>query len=201
MDHAIETPVPETVIEANPELEVRSALQQYKAKKWALQIVHRFLVRYGSSSFAEIPTMKNDPGQLLGRYFIQNWAVKFMNRFVNILRAKKNNSVWISERMENLILQYLTQSLELSLTYKELKPNVEFILYEVCFPLLCYNQADVEKWELDPTELIRSQGIVLPGGLRGCGRNISRTTSLNLMCDVQNFYFVHFMCEKRFTHS
>lgn len=169
MKYIIVTPVPDFAIPPNLEDTERSALQQYKAKKWALQVVHRFLVRCRPSSFNEDP--KDAPENRLSHKFLKSWSCTFMESLIDLQKTERNNGVWISVRVKNLMLQYFTQCLELSLTYKSLKHHVEFILFEVCFPLLCYTSEDVETWEQDPAEFIRSQGIVLAVTPRDCGKH------------------------------
>lgn len=172
MKKIIEAEIPLTVLAASClDLESRSQLSQYKAKKWALQVVHRWLARYGSSPFRSTKSEPNKVSKRLGDHFVNNWSSVFMETIVLIFKAEKENSnnIWLSDDIKNYSLQYLTQSLELSLTYKALKPHIEFLLYDVCFPLLCYSADDVEKWQMDPADFIKCHEFELSGGPRDCG--------------------------------
>ena len=55
----------------------------------------------------------------------------------------------------NLLLQYLTHSLQLSATWKAMKPHVHDILARCVFPLMCFSDEDAELWAEDPQEFIR----------------------------------------------
>ena len=72
---------------------------------------------------------------------------------------------WVSPRVINLTLQYLTHAVKLSKTWKALKPHVATLLLHVVFPLLCFDQEDEELWRDDPHEYIRkvsAQILILP---------------------------------------
>lgn len=40
-------------------------------------------------------------------------------------------------------------------TYKMMKPQLELILFEMVFPLLCFNEQDAELWRDDVHEYVR----------------------------------------------
>lgn len=63
--------------------------------------------------------------------------------------------VWLPDRVVNLALQYVTTAVGKSSTYKSLKPQLEVIMFEIVFPLLCFNQVDAELWRDDPHDYVR----------------------------------------------
>lgn len=65
---------------------------------------------------------------------------------------------YLSPRVTNLCLQYLTRALELKGSYKQLKPHIEPLLGQVVLPLLCFDEEDAELWEEDPQEFVRKVG-------------------------------------------
>ena len=62
---------------------------------------------------------------------------------------------WLSPRVINLSLQYLTHGLTLSATWKSMKPHISALLTRCVLPLMCFNDEDDELWREDPQEYIR----------------------------------------------
>jgi hypothetical protein len=70
--------------------------------------------------------------------------------------------VWLPDRVVNLALQYVTTAVGKSSTYKALKPQLDVIMFEIVFPLLCFNQEDAELWRDDPHDYVRKGKRVTP---------------------------------------
>lgn len=62
---------------------------------------------------------------------------------------------YLTPRVINLAMQYLTTAVSLGATWKALKPHVPQLLAAVVFPLCCFNDEDAELWAEDPQEYIR----------------------------------------------
>lgn len=62
---------------------------------------------------------------------------------------------WLSPRVTNSTVQYLTHAVQLSRTYKLLKPHLHGLLVNAIFPLCCFDDSDQAMWEDDPQEYIR----------------------------------------------
>ena len=62
---------------------------------------------------------------------------------------------WLSPRVVNLTLQYLTVGIRQARTWKLLQPHVPELMQRVLFPLMCFNDEDQELWDDDPLEYIR----------------------------------------------
>lgn len=63
--------------------------------------------------------------------------------------------MWLPDRVVNLALQYVTTAVGKSSTYKALKPELDIIMFEIVFPLLCFNHEDAELWRDDPHDYVR----------------------------------------------
>lgn len=79
---------------------------------------------------------------------------------------------WLSPRVTNSTVQYLTHAVQLSRTYKLMKPHLHALLINAIFPLCCFDDSDEAMWQEDPHEYIRkvkkslcSDGVVV---LHGC---------------------------------
>ena len=46
-------------------------------------------------------------------------------------------------------------SVSKSVTYQLLKPQLDVVLFEIIFPLMCFNDADDQLWREDPHEYVR----------------------------------------------
>jgi hypothetical protein len=47
------------------------------------------------------------------------------------------------------------RSVSKSVTYQLLKPQLDVVLFEIIFPLMCFNDADDQLWREDPHEYVR----------------------------------------------
>lgn len=65
---------------------------------------------------------------------------------------------YVTPRVINLVLQYLTTAVNLSATWKQMKAHIGSLLGSVVFPLCCFNDEDEELWHDDPQEYIRKVG-------------------------------------------
>ncbi len=62
---------------------------------------------------------------------------------------------WLSPRVVNLTLQYLTVGVKQARTWKLLQPHVPALMQRVLFPLMCFSEDDDVLWRDDPQEYIR----------------------------------------------
>ena len=73
---------------------------------------------------------------------------------MNVL-ARKASGAYVTEEVHRQCLQFLCSAIELSPTYKLMKPHLEFILFTVIFPCLCLSETDIQLFNDDPTEFVR----------------------------------------------
>lgn len=62
---------------------------------------------------------------------------------------------YVTPRVINLMLRYLTYAIELSQTWKLIKPHINDLLTKCVFDLMCFDDEDAELWQEDPQEYIR----------------------------------------------
>jgi hypothetical protein len=60
-----------------------------------------------------------------------------------------------------LCLTYVDLAVELKSTYKYIKPHLDFLLFTVCFPVLCLTEEDVDTFENDPHQYVHDQNSFL----------------------------------------
>ncbi|XP_057712393.1 importin-8 [Corythoichthys intestinalis] len=126
----------------------RPELSWWKCKKWALRVITRLFKRYGS------------PGNVTKEYlefadfFLTTYAVGLQQVLLKVLDQYRQKQ-YVTPRVLQQSLNYLNQGLSHSLTWKQMKPNMQTICQEVIFPLMCYKDEDERLWQEDPFEYIR----------------------------------------------
>ncbi|KAL6460272.1 hypothetical protein MHYP_G00320310 [Metynnis hypsauchen] len=126
----------------------RPELIWWKCKKWALHIITRLFERYGS------------PGNVTKEYFefadffLKTYTVGIQQVLLKVVELHRQKQ-YVSPRVLQQTLNYLTQSVSHSITWKQMKPHMQTITQEVVFPLMCYKDEDEKLWQEDPYEYIR----------------------------------------------
>ncbi|XP_076861365.1 importin-8 isoform X3 [Brachyhypopomus gauderio] len=126
----------------------RPELVWWKCKKWAMHIITRLFERYGR------------PGNVTKEYsefadfFLKTYAVGIQQVLLKVVEQHRLKQ-YVSARVLQLALSYLTQCIYHSLTWKTMKPHMQTISQDVVFPLMCYKDEDEKLWQEDPYEYIR----------------------------------------------
>jgi len=159
LQRALVKPLPEASTGQPPlnqptNIEERNAWPWWKVKKWAVQIMSRLFSRYGIPSYAE------DDAKEFARFFSQNVATQFLGPVCETLNLRPSGQ-FCTDRVVHLCLTYVDLAVELSSTYKLLKPHLDFLLYQVCFPTMCLTQEDIDIFENDPHEFVHRQNSPL----------------------------------------
>ncbi|KAI3766603.1 hypothetical protein L2E82_16667 [Cichorium intybus] len=120
----------------------------WKVKKWTVHIVNRLYTRFGDLKL-QIPENK-----AFAQHFQKNYAGKVLECHLNLLNAVRVGA-YLPDRVTNLLLQYLSNSISKAATYNLLQARVDVVLFEIIFPLMCFNENDQKIWEEDPHEYVR----------------------------------------------
>uniref|UniRef100_A0A8C1LIN0 Importin 8 n=1 Tax=Cyprinus carpio TaxID=7962 RepID=A0A8C1LIN0_CYPCA len=142
----VDRDVPAETLEADED--DRPELIWWKCKKWALHIITRMFERYGS------------PGNVTKEYvefadfFLNTYAVGIQQVLLKVIEQHRQRQ-YVSPRVLQQALSYMTQGVSHSLTWKQMKPHMQTITQEVVFPLMCYKDEDERLWQEDPYEYIR----------------------------------------------
>lgn len=119
----------------------------WKVKKWAAQIMVRLFSRYGVPSGAEKEC------EAFARYFSTEAAPQILGPVFETLNLRPSGK-FCTDRVVHLCLSFVDLAVEPSTTYKLMKLHMDFILYKVCFPIICLSQDDIELFDNDPHEFI-----------------------------------------------
>ncbi|XP_050214915.1 importin beta-like SAD2 isoform X2 [Mercurialis annua] len=144
--NVLERPVPMEGQPVDPEL--RKSWGWWKVKKWTVHILNRLYTRFGDLK------LQNQDNRAFAQMFQKNYAGKILECHLNLLNVIRLGG-YLPDRVMNLILQYLSNSISKNSMYTLLQPRLDVLLFEIVFPLMCFNDNDQKLWEEDPHEYVR----------------------------------------------
>ncbi|KAJ7957326.1 importin beta-like SAD2 [Quillaja saponaria] len=142
----LERPVPLEGQPADPEL--RKSWGWWKVKKWTVHILNRLYTRFGDLK------LQNPENRAFAQMFQKNFAGKILECHLNLLNVVRVGG-YLPDRVTNLVLQYLSNSISKNSMYSLLQPRLDVLLFEIVFPLMCFNDNDQKLWDEDPHEYVR----------------------------------------------
>ncbi|KAK7310225.1 hypothetical protein RJT34_07609 [Clitoria ternatea] len=144
--NVLERPVPLEGQPADPELQ--SSWGWWKVKKWTVHILNRVYSRFGDTR------MQNRENKPFTKMFQKHYAGKILEGHLNLLNVIRVGG-YLPDKVINLVLQYLSNSISKSSMYSALQPRLDVLLFEIVFPLMCFNDNDQQLWDEDAHEYIR----------------------------------------------
>ncbi|GER26335.1 ARM repeat superfamily protein [Striga asiatica] len=142
----LEKPVP---VEGQPaDFELRKSWGWWKVKKWTVHILNRLYTRFGDVK------LQNPDNKAFAQMFQKNYAGKILECHLNLLNVIRVGG-YLPDRVINLILQYLSNSISKTNMYSQLQPRLDVVLFEIIFPLMCFSDNDQRLWDEDPHEYVR----------------------------------------------
>nr|KJB71834.1 hypothetical protein B456_011G143900 [Gossypium raimondii] len=144
--NVLERPVPQEGQPLDPEL--RKSWGWWKVKKWTVHILNRLFTRFGDLK------LRNPENRAFAQMFQKNYAGKVLECHLNLLGVVRVGG-YLPDRVTNLVLQYLSSSISKNSMYTLLQPQLDVLLFEIVFPLMCFNDNDQKLWEEDPHEYVR----------------------------------------------
>eukprot|EP00937_MAST-01D_sp_MAST-1D-sp2_P003692 g3692.t1 len=133
--------------------EEREKWPWWKAKKRALQISARFFERFGRKQYVE---KKYAP---FADFFLHNISCIVLEQVMQLV-ALPSQGRYCTTKVQHASLMYLETSVQMSLTYKLIKPHLDVLVRQVIFPIICLQPKDLELWESDPHEYVRRSGDI-----------------------------------------
>ncbi|XP_061364676.1 importin beta-like SAD2 isoform X3 [Gastrolobium bilobum] len=142
--NVLERPVPSEGVD--PEL--RKSWGWWKVKKWTVHILNRLYTRFGDLK------LQNPENRAFAQMFQKHYAGRILECHLNLLNVIRVGG-YLPDRVINLILQYLSNSISRNNMYTLLQPRLDVLLFEIVFPLMCFNDNDQKLWDEDPHEYVR----------------------------------------------
>ena len=151
--HLIQKKLPEASEGLEPadqptRIEDRCAWPWWKLKKWAVRIVCQFIQRYGN------PRTAAEQYQSFANFFRSNTAPLLLGPVMNNLALKASGG-FITDDVHRMCLSYMMCAVEMSPTYKVIKPHLDFVLFQAIFQTLCLSSEDIRLFTEDPVEFVR----------------------------------------------
>ncbi|KAB1213416.1 hypothetical protein CJ030_MR5G003514 [Morella rubra] len=144
--NVLERPVP---LEGQPtDPEMRKTWGWWKVKKWTIHILNRLYTRFGDLK------LQNPENKAFAQMFQKSYAGKILECHLNLLNVVRVGG-YLPDRVINLILQYLSNSISKNSMYSLLQSRLDTLLFEIVFPLMCFNDNDQKLWDEDPHEYVR----------------------------------------------
>lgn len=131
----------------------RALTPWWKAKKWCCQIFSRVFARFGH------PKYTDDYHKSFTTNWAENVVVGVTESMMTVLTLRCSGQ-YCSDRVIQLAMDFVETALELSVTFKVVKPHVEGIVQSVIFPLVSFNAEDNLLWEEDPHEYVICSYVV-----------------------------------------
>ncbi|KAG8070677.1 hypothetical protein GUJ93_ZPchr0006g45077 [Zizania palustris] len=142
----LERPVP---VEGQPlDAEVRKSWGWWKVKKWTIHILNRLYTRFGDMK------LQKPESKAFAQMFQKNYAGRILGCHLQLLNAIRTGD-YLPDRVINLILQYVTNSVTKNSMYQMMQPQIDVVLFQIIFPLMCFNDNDQKLWDEDPHEYVR----------------------------------------------
>ncbi|MCL7040799.1 hypothetical protein MKW94_018897 [Papaver nudicaule] len=142
----LERPVPSEGQPIDPDQ--RKVWGWWKVKKWTVHILNRLYTRFGDLK------LQKPENKAFAQIFQKNYAGKILECHLNLLNVIRVGG-YLPDRVINLILQYLSNSISKNSMYQLLQPQLDVVLFEIIFPLMCFNDNDQMLWKEDPHEYVR----------------------------------------------
>jgi importin-7 len=162
LTRALKKPLPEDSTGLEPRgqpvsVEARNTWPWWKVKKWAVQLMSRLFSRYGIPSYADEEDVESKNFAL---FFSGTFAPQFLGPVFETLNLRPTRQ-FCTDRVVHLCLTFVDLAVELSSTYKLLKPHLDFLLFQVCFPTMCLTEDDIDCFENDAVEFVHKQNSPL----------------------------------------
>ncbi|CAD5166944.1 unnamed protein product [Musa acuminata subsp. malaccensis] len=142
----LERPVPLEGQPCDPDL--RKSWGWWKVKKWTVHILNRLYTRFGDLK------LRKAESKAFAQMFQKSYAGKILVCHLQLLGVLRTGG-YLPDRIINLILQYLSSSVSKNSMYQLLQPQLDILLFEIIFPLMCFNDNDQKLWTEDPHEYVR----------------------------------------------
>jgi hypothetical protein len=152
-------------------VEMRPASPCWKIKKWATRILSRYFSRYGNPHYAD------QCSQEFAKAFSEQYAPLALGEVMRLL-ARRAEGQYCTDIVVHACLQFVNNAIELSNTYKLLKPHLDLILVQIVFPVMCISEEDEDLFENEPQEFLVKRNEMLEDFLDPANSAINLISSL-----------------------
>ncbi len=129
-----------------------------KCLKWGLRVALVFFRTHAKAVGPSGPgaegfwSDKERENMQFAKVWKEDYAVHFTKAIMMCL-----DRPYIPQRSQNLILNVLNEATELSNCFKSFKNEINLVMTKVCFPLISFSETDLQTWQEDPEEFLKSE--------------------------------------------
>ncbi len=142
------------ITSADTSVDIEESVQG-KVQKWAFRILHRFFSRYGNPDLAGSDDFDSEGLSYDIKQFSSWWLNTFSPPLIILVSEAVKGRLSKSARYQ--AISFLSEAIPHATSYKTLKTQLQSLLFEVIFPLMCFSVEDNELWTSDPEEYIRRE--------------------------------------------
>ena len=95
------------------------------------------MVRYGN------PQHAGAENKLFATHFRERISPQLLDSVMKTLAAHQAGA-FITQEVHRSCLTYLSGAVEMSPTYKMLKPHLDYLMFQILFPTLCITEGDIK---------------------------------------------------------
>ena len=114
-----------------------------------MRILLLFIQRYGN------PKHTSEEYQQFAEYFRSTLSVTLLGPIMNTLAVRATGG-YLTDDVYRLGISYVSAAVEMSPSYKALRPHLDFILFQVIFPSLCLTPEELLLFDEDPQDFVRT---------------------------------------------
>eukprot|EP00010_Vexillifera_abyssalis_P003381 CAMPEP_0201555908 /NCGR_PEP_ID=MMETSP0173_2-20130828/52052_1 /ASSEMBLY_ACC=CAM_ASM_000268 /TAXON_ID=218659 /ORGANISM="Vexillifera sp., Strain DIVA3 564/2" /LENGTH=1040 /DNA_ID=CAMNT_0047967921 /DNA_START=43 /DNA_END=3166 /DNA_ORIENTATION=+ len=134
------------------DMEVKRAWPPWKLRKWILHIFCRFIGRWVNprSTAPESHTR-------YAHYVMQKFAEPMLKCVLKYLDMARSAGVFtVPRRIIQALFNFVDSAWRKKVIYEKLRPHLFTVLIDCMFPFICFQKKDLQEWNSDPHEYIRS---------------------------------------------
>ncbi|EER18360.1 hypothetical protein Pmar_PMAR005270 [Perkinsus marinus ATCC 50983] len=139
----------------------RQQIPLAKLQKWTMRNIHRFIGRFGNPRLVAAHEADQNVAVVMTN-FAQWWLDTFgpgmTQQMIELLQKRVTQGAFVSDQVLYQVFGFIAEAAQHSITYKVIKPHLQFLVHDVVLPVLSFSHEDQQLWEADPDEFIRRQG-------------------------------------------
>ncbi|KAF4678092.1 hypothetical protein FOL47_005371 [Perkinsus chesapeaki] len=140
--------------------DMRQQMPLAKLQKWTMRNIHRFIGRFGNPRLVAAHESDANVAAVMTN-FAQWWLDTFgpgmTQQMIELLQRRATQGIFVSDQVLCQVFGFVAEAVQHAITYKIIKPHVQFLVHDVVLPVLAFSQEDQQLWESDPEEYIRRQ--------------------------------------------
>ncbi|KAF4669519.1 hypothetical protein FOL46_001342 [Perkinsus olseni] len=132
-----------------------------KLQKWTMRNIHRFIGRFGNPRLVAAHETDQNVAVVMtnfAQWWLDTFGAGMTQQMIELLQRRATQGAFVSDQVLYQVFGFIAEAAQHAITYKVIKPHLQFLVHDVVLPVLSFSQEDQQLWESDPDEFIRRQG-------------------------------------------